>query len=266
MTLIGAGDIAACELPDDEATAALVASLLAEADGEAYVFTIGDNVYPEGAAEHFRACYAPTWGRFLDRTLAVPGNHDYHGGTLNDYFGYFGAAAGDNPSGWYERRIGSWQVLVLNSVCVVSGDCDQDQERWLRERLAATESSCTLALLHHPRYSSGQHGGDPQTDALWETLVDGDAELLVSGHDHSYERFAPMDADGDLDPEDGLRQFVVGTGGAGLRGFNSPIANSEVRGVAHGVLVLTLDDAEYAWEFVATEAGSLVDSGSDICH
>jgi calcineurin-like phosphoesterase family protein len=268
VTLIGAGDIAACETQDDEATAALVEELLASAGGEARVFTAGDLVYPDGALENYQRCYGPSWGRFLDRTLAVPGNHDYYRGSLDGYFSYFGAAAGEDPLGRYEVEIGSWQVLVLNSTCDAVGGCGagSEQERWLRERLASAPTECTLALWHNPRYSSGHHGSYPGTDALWDALVEDGAELLITGHDHSYERFAPMDAEDALDPETGVRQFVVGTGGATLRSFNATLPNSEARAVVHGVLVLTLGDGAYTWEFVPTTPGAFADSGSGRCH
>jgi hypothetical protein len=165
-------------------------------------------------------------------------------------------------------EIGSWQVLVLNSTCDAVGGCGagSEQERWLRERLASARTECTLALWHNPRYSSGQRGSHPGTDALWDALVEAGAELLVTGHDHSYERFAPMDANDALDPETGVRQFVVGTGGAQLRSFKAPLPNSEARAVVHGVLMLRLGEGAYTWDFIPATPGEFADSGSARCH
>ena len=207
--LVGAGDIASCGSSGDEATAALLAGI----DGT--VFTLGDNVYDSGTAAEFATCYDPSWGRYRARTSPAPGNHDYVTANAAGYFGYFGAAAGDPSTGYYAYDLGGWRVVAINSNCAAVGGCQAGsaQERWLRADLAAHPAACTLAYWHHPRFNSGEHGNSAEMQPIWQALYDAGAEVVLSGHDHHYERFAPQAPDGSSDPQRGIREFVVGTGG-----------------------------------------------------
>ncbi len=260
--LVGAGDIASCPGNGDDQTAALLDRI----DGT--VFTLGDNAYPNGTARQFAECYDPTWGRHKARTRPVPGNHDYRTTGAAGYFGYFGAAAGDPATGNYSYDLGTWHIVVLNSNCGEVGGCGpgSHQERWLQADLAAHPAPCTAAMWHHPRYSSAAHGDDREMRNLWRVLDDAGAELVLSGHDHTYERFAPQDADGRPEPR-GIRQFVVGTGGKELYEFGRIEAGSEAHSnQSFGVLKLTLHPHGYDWEFVPAREDAFHDSGSAECH
>ena len=267
--LVGAGDIALCGSSGDEATAQLLDAIFS---GGAYgnVFTAGDNAYNSGTASEFADCYEPSWGRHKARTKPAPGNHDYYTGDASGYFGYFGAATGDPSKGYYSYNLGSWHIIVVNSNCSEVGGCDagSPQEQWLRVDLAANPAACTLAYWHHSRFSSSSvHGSSTATQAIWQALYDYGAEVVVSGHDHDYERFAPQDANGAADPAGGIRQFVVGTGGKSHYAFGAPIANSEVRnGDTYGVLKMTLHSTSFDWEFVPVAGKTFSDSGSQSCH
>ncbi len=260
--LVGAGDIADCALTDDEATTALVDSMAGT------VFTAGDNAYPDGSAAQFRDCYGPTWGRFLARTRPAPGNHDWVTKDLAGYLGYFGSAASPDGKSWYSYDLGTWHIVVLDSDCSSVGGCgvDSPQGAWLAADLKASTARCTLAIWHHPRFSSGEHGNDTEVAPFWTELAGAGADVVVNGHDHDYERFAPQDPTGVLDRANGLREFVVGTGGAALRTFPTTATNSEVRATgAHGVITFVLHQGSYEWRFIST-SGALSDAGSAVCH
>lgn len=271
VTVYAAGDIARCAYPDPAYsgaadTARTVAAGLA-ADPGAVVLTLGDHTYPRGKAQEFTDCYGPTWGRFKDRTWPAPGNHEYYTPHAAPYFAYFGARAG---RGYYSLDLQGWHIVSLDSN--LAPDAQRAQLAWLRDDLAAHPARCTLAFWHHPLYSSGGHGSVPVMREAWRMLMDAGAELVLSGHDHDYERFAPQDADGRLDRAHGMRQFVAGTGGAYPTPFLLTVANSEVRDNGRtGVLRLRLLDGRYEWEFL--ESGRLTslalpapDHGSDVCH
>jgi 3',5'-cyclic AMP phosphodiesterase CpdA len=261
--LVGAGDISSCSEDGDEQTAALLDKI----DGT--VFTLGDNVYPNGTARQFMACYDPTWGRHKARTRPVPGNHDYRTTGAAGYFGYFGGAAGDPATGDYSYDLGTWHIIVLNSNCGEVGGCGpgSPQDRWLKADLAAHPAPCTAAMWHHPRYSSAIHGDDSGMKYIWRVLYDAGAELVLSGHDHTYERFRPQDADGKADPARGIRQFVVGTGGKELYKFDRIQTDSEAHSnKTFGVLKLTLHPHSYDWEFIPVRPDAFHDSGSADCH
>jgi hypothetical protein len=257
--LVGAGDIAACGISTDEATAALLDGI------SGTVFTAGDNAYPSGSATDYSSCYAPSWGRHKARTRPVPGNHEYETFGAGGYFGYFGAAAGDPATGYYSYEVGPWHIIALNSN--VRMDAGSPQEQWLRADVKANSTKCTLAYWHHPRFSSGPHGSDASSQPLWQALYDAGADVVVSGHDHTYERFAPQTPVGKVDASRGLREFVVGTGGAGLYAWATIAANSEVRNnTTRGVLKLTLYVDRYEWQFVPVAGASFTDTGSASCH
>ena len=261
--LVGAGDIADCSSTGDEETA----RLLDKIDGT--VFTAGDNAYPKGRPDDFRRCYVPSWGRHVDRTLPAPGNHDHDTAAAAGYRAYFGARARPEDRTWYSIDIDDWHVVVLDSECGKVGGCDAGsvQGRWLRDDLASSGALCTLAIWHKPRFSSGEHGSDRSVAPLWEAAYGAAVDLVVNGHDHDYERFAPQDPTGHVDEEGGIRQIVVGTGGAHLREVERPVDNSEVRDdTSHGVLKLTLRATGYDWEFVPVAGDPFRDSGSASCH
>jgi hypothetical protein len=254
---VGAGDIANCSRTEDESTAKLLDNITGT------VFTVGDNVYPDGTLTQFNNCYAPTWGRHKSRTKPVPGNHDYHTSGASGYFNYFGAAAGDPSKGYYSYNLGAWHIIALNSE--ISQSTGSAQERWLRADLAANPKTCTLAYWHKPRFSSGQHGNIAASQPLWQALYDYGADVVLNGHDHTYERFAPQNPNGQADSR-GIREFVVGTGGAGLYSFTSNQPNSQVRNnTTFGVLKLTLHSTSYDWQFVPIAGQNFTDSGSANC-
>lgn len=263
--IVAAGDIARCELTSDDDTAMLLDQLFATGNG--VVAALGDAAYDYGSPQEFEECYEPTWGRHRFRTKPAVGNHEYGTDDAAGYYAYFGAAAGKPTEGWYSYAIAGWQVLVLNSNCDEIGGCDvgTPQEQWLREELAAFDGQCTLAYMHHPRFSSGVHGDDNRTVDLWQALEDYGADLVLAGHDHNYERLAPMHPDGTLAASGGIRSFVVGTGGTYLRPTDSPRPGSQVLiDDRHGVLVLDLASDSYQWEFLDT-AGTTLDQGARDC-
>jgi hypothetical protein len=253
--LVGAGDIAFCD-----GKAALTAQLVEATEGT--VFTVGDHAYPAGTRQEFRDCYEPTWGRFKNRTRPTPGNHDYESPGAQPYFEYFGANAGPSGLGYYSFSIGAWHVIALNSNLPV--DAASAQADWLRRNLAENPSFCTLAYWHHSLFSSGPHGNNPVMRDIWRILHEAGADVVLSGHDHVYERFAPQDQDGRSDPLRGIRQFIVGTGGAPTYPFVTVQPNSEQRISAMGVLKLTLLPTSYGWEFRLVPA--MGDSGFGACH
>lgn len=258
--LIAAGSIGDCFSEGDEATA----SLVEETTG--IVATLGDTAYPLGSARNFGDCFDPTWGRFRDRIRPVPGNHDYGTGSADAYFSYFGEAAGSPGEGYYSYEVGSWHVVALNSVCDVV-DCVDDSEQlsWLRRDLQAVRPDCLLAYWHHPRFSSGSVGSDPRMRAAWRVLLDAGAEVVISGHAHHYERFGPQDERGTA-RDDGIRQFVVGTGGTDLHPVGSTLINSEaIVAERHGVLRLDLSESGYAWKFLAPNEELPLDDGKAAC-
>jgi hypothetical protein len=256
---VGAGEETGCR---QKATSDLIAALRPDA-----VMPLGDSQYQHGTYRNYLASYAPTWGRFLDITHPVIGNHEYETPRAAGYFAYFGRAAGDPRKAYYSFDLGRWHIVVLNTQCEHIGGCGAGsaQERWLVRDLATHRTRCTLAAWHDPRWSSGQHGAHPTLQALWEDLHDGGVDVVMSGHDHSYERFDPLDAEGNPDSS-GVRSFVVGTGGVGLRGFGAIARGSAVRqGTTFGVLHLTLRPAGYDWRFVPV-GDRFHDSGQGTCH
>ncbi|MGQ0609194.1 MAG: phytase [Chloroflexota bacterium] len=228
----------------------------------------GDIQYGDGAYAKFLRSYDLSWGRVNGITRPTPGNHEYGTAGAAGYFAYFGAAAGNPSQGWYSFDIGSWHVIALNSNCNVVGcGAGSAQEQWLRADLAASAADCTLAYWHHPRFSSGTHGGDASVAAFWSALYEHGADVVLNGHDHDYERFAPQAPTGAADPDLGIRQFVIGTGGEGLRPFESIAANSEARNATdYGVLDLTLGGSGYAWEFIPVSGDTYTDAGTGTCH
>jgi hypothetical protein len=262
--LIGAGDIADCkDLSGAEATS----KLLDQNAGT--VMAVGDLAYPDGSKENF-VCYDKTWGRAKARTRPAAGNHEFHSAGGTPYFDYFGAAAGDPKTGYYSYELGAWHIIVLNSECLDVGGCEtgSPQEKWLRADLTAHPAACTLAYWHKPLFSSGgAHGNDLTVKPLFQALYEANADVVINGHDHDYERFAPQDPEGSPDSKRGIRELVVGTGGKNHRPFGATKPNSELRdATAFGILKLTLKPNSYDWEFIPEAGKSFTDSGSGICH
>ncbi len=269
FVLVGAGDIAGCKnLEGAKATAKLIDQI------PGMVFAAGDLAYERGSAEDFKNCYEPAWGRFKDRTKPALGNHEYANRSASGYFQYWGAQAGPAGKGYYSYDLGDWHIVVLNTNCDAKalGGCaaGSPQETWLKQDLAKHSSNCILAYGHHALFSSGvfkSHAIHPELKQLWQNLYTAHADVVLAGHEHSYERFAPQDPEGKADPANGIREIVVGTGGRShdLLGFATP--NSEVREwETYGVLKLTLSPGKYTWEFIPQEGKSFHDSGSGVCH
>jgi calcineurin-like phosphoesterase family protein len=255
--LVGAGDIGNCATTGAEATARLLDHI------SGTVFAAGDNAYMRGTRDEYQNCYEPTWGRHRSRTRPVPGNHEYMSAGAAPYYEYFGGNAGPIGDGYYSYAVGAWRVIALNSE-IPSGP-GSPQSQWLRGELSSGPA-CTAVIWHRPLFSSGLAGNNPDVRDLWRTLYELGADLVINGHDHTYERFAPQDPDGRLDQVRGIREFVVGTGGAPLFEFPSVQPNSEARAAVWGVAVFTLFAGGYQWEFVPVEGESFRDSGSGACH
>ena len=296
--LVGAGDIASCTSGNDEKTAALLAGI------NGTVAALGDNAYDYGTSQEFAHCYdnykLPSegggvfdparnsyWGQYKALTKPAVGNHEYDtpGSTASSgasgYFGYFGDAASPtdppgctvNCKGYYSYDLGSWHVVVLNSNCAeVVGGCGagSPQEVWLRQDLAnTTNKQCTLAYWHHPRFSSSGIGNNSAVAPFWKALYEAGAEVVLNGHAHNYERFAPQDPDGNADANYGIREFIVGTGGKSLNNFSTtPRPNSKVRyNAKYGVIKLMLHPNGYDWQFVTIDGAVLPDlESSATCH
>jgi 3',5'-cyclic AMP phosphodiesterase CpdA len=261
--IVAAGDIADCLSEGDEATARLLSSI------QGTVLTLGDNAYENGTAQDFSECYEPTWGEFKERTKPVPGNHEYHTAEAEGYFSYFGDAAGQPGKGYYSYDLGQWHIVALNSNCEELGcQASSPQLSWLKADLAKDTKSCTLAYFHYPLFSSGKYRpGIQEVKPLWDALYAADADVVLNGHDHNYQRFAPQDPNGEADPEGGIREFVVGTGGKSHYPILGPIANSEVyNDETYGVLKLTLRPEGYQWRFIPVEGETFTDSGSARCQ
>jgi hypothetical protein len=258
--LVGAGDIALCgpNLANAEATSRLLDSI------SGTVFTTGDNTQTAGTPEEFRDCYAPTWGRHKSRTRPTPGNHDYQTASGGAYYDYFGEAAGPWGRGYYSYDLGAWHIVSLNgNVPMKVGSA---QANWLRQDLEMNRASCTLAYWHQPLFSSSTNGNNAESRDAWQILYDYGAEVVLNGHDHLFERFAPQDPSGRRDDTRGIRQFTVGTGGCYLYHVERLQPNSEVQGISHGVLKLTLRADGYDWQFIPTAGGGFTDSGTGTCH
>jgi acid phosphatase type 7 len=266
--MFAVGDIAACDSGGDETTASLMDTLIIS-HPDAAIALLGDLAYNTGSSAEFTDCYAPSWGRFKSQSHPAVGNHEYETPNAAPYYAYFGASAGDPSKGYYSYELGAWHVIALNSNCAAVGGCEAGsaQEQWLRADLAAHAVRCTLAYWHHPLYSSGIHGNNIVVRDLWQALMDASADLVLVGHDHHYERFAPQDANGRLDATRGIREIIVGTGGKTLRPVTQTVPNSEVSDSATlGVLELQLFADRYDWRFKPEPGASFTDSGATNCY
>jgi uncharacterized protein YjdB len=259
VVFVGSGDIGDCGRDGKEQTAKLLDNI------PGTVYTTGDNAYPDGTDSDFANCYDASWGRHKARTMPSPGNHDYHTSGATGYFKYYGANAGPAGRGYYSFDLGEWHIISLNSN--ISMSSTSAQVTWLKADLAANPKKCTLAYWHHPRFSSGDHGNNTSTQPLYQALYDANADVLLTGHDHSYERFAPQTATGVADAARGIRQFVIGTGGRSFYDFNATEPNSEVRNTGTwGVVKFTLYADRYDWEFIPVAGKTFTDKGTGMCH
>jgi acid phosphatase type 7 len=262
VTLVGAGDIARCDDRSDRATA----RLLGKTRGT--IFTLGDNAYPDGTRAQFRDCYAPTWGKYKKRTKPAVGNHEYHTPGAKGYFEYFRARAGKPGRGYYAYDRGRWHIVALNSNCEEVGcGARSRQAHWLRRNLRNHRARCTLAYFHHPLYASGRDYDSPEVRRFWTILFKRGADIVLSGHAHRYERYAPITPSGKRSDR-GIRQFIVGTGGApggAQKGPNDPRMRAKKIGTP-GVLKLRLRPESYRWKFVPVAGRTYSDSGKDRCH
>ena len=244
--------------------------------GLSAVLPLGDAQYETGSLSGFTKSYGPTWGRAKPITFPAAGNHEYKTSGAKGYFDYFngvgifGGPAGDRDKGYYSFNIGTWHLIALNSSdhCqIVACSKGSPQENWLKADLATHPTSCTLAFWHHPRFNSGHDGNATFMQPLFQDLYDANADVVLGGHAHDYERFAPQDPSGRSDRARGIRQFVVGTGGAFFTALGTTKPNSQVRnGATYGVLKLTLHPTSYDWKFVPEGGKKFTDSGSDSCH
>ena len=257
-----AGDISSCAWNADEATAAVLGTIAGT------VAALGDLGYGDSSTAGFNNCYHPGWGVAKGRTRPAVGNHEYEDPGAGAYFTYFGAAAGQAGQGWYSYDLGTWHVVVLNSNCSeVDCSATSAQVQWLRNDLAASSASCTLAYWHHPLFTSGPAGSTTGVRPFWDELHQAGADVILNGHEHFYERFAPMNPSGAADNAFGLRQFIVGTGGAALVPFVATQPNSQVRKTGiWGVLKLTLSPGSFSWQFAPIRGQTFAESGSGTCH
>jgi hypothetical protein len=229
------------------------------------ILALGDLAYFQGTMANFRDCYDPAWGRHQNRTRPVPGNHEYDSPGASSYFDYFGDLAGSRGEGYYAFTAGAWRIIALNSGGGAgSVSAGSAQIQWLRTELDSNKSACTLAFWHHPLFSSGPNGNQPEVREFWRTLSDAGVDVVLNGHDHMYERFAPQDLDGRPSPN-GIREFIVGTGGAHLYTPLAAKPNSEKRGSAYGFLLMTLSATSYQWDFRSV-GNTFGDTGTGTCH
>ena len=259
VSLLAVGDIASCDVTTDEK----VATLAKNRTGR--VAILGDAVYPNGSSDEFANCFDPAWGPLGARMRPATGNHEYGTPGAAGYWDYFGDRAGPEGKGWYAHNLGEhWRAIVLNTNCARVGGCtlDSPQGRWLRNAIDNAGDRNIVAYFHHPLYSSGNHGSATFVRPFYRALYRGGADIVLSGHDHHYERFAPQNHLGER-RRNGLQQFVVGTGGYTHYAFGGPpLPNTRTRNnTSFGLLKLRLRAAGYSWEFIPA-TGSYTDSGS----
>ena len=257
VTMLAAGDIGQCGRAEVAQTARIVAANAGD------LLLAGDLAYFQGTAENFRDCFNPSWGPFRSRWHPVPGNHEYESAGAAPYFAYFGEAAGPPGLGYYSFTSGDWLILMLNSNTAATRGSPQWE--FARRELERQRTPCTMAVWHHPVFSSGPNGANGSMRDMWGLLEANHAEVVVNGHDHLYERFARQTSNGATDPVNGIRQFTVGTGGAELSNFLRATPNSEERIMRFGVMRFTLRPAQVDWEFLGID-GSVSDRGLDTCR
>ena len=259
VTVLAAGDIGDCVGAGDEATAALLTE-----HPDVPILALGDLAYESGTSEEFATCFGSSWGAHKARIYPVPGNHEYHQAGAAPYFAYFSSRAGENGLGHYSFDLGAWHLVALNS----ERDLGEDgaQLRWLRADLAANKRPCVLAFLHKPRFTMADYDDDPAMQPFWSALAGAGAEVVLTAHDHNYQRYKPLNAAGKL-AADGTRQFVVGTGGGGnLDHIRPDTRRDAASGDTLGLLELTLRPDGYDWRFLPVAGQTFTDSGSGGCR
>jgi Calcineurin-like phosphoesterase len=253
QVLLAVGDVATCDSQADDTVAALASRL------PGTIAMLGDTVYDDGSTPDFRECFDPSWGQMRSRIRPAVGNHEYHTDAASGYFTYFGAAAGEAGKGWYSYDLGAWHVVVLNSNCGEEVECwsGSEQYAWLQSDLASFSGECLLAYWHHPRWSSGRHGNSDWVGPFWDAVRDAGGDIVLNGHDHTYERVSV----------DGVREFLVGTGGKSHYPFtNDPLPTTEARNDStYGLLWLALGEGSYQWEFVGLGDTGFTDAGTGQC-
>ena len=269
IVVYAAGDIAECNgaLPDKSTGAMMTSRMLLNTSGP--IFTLGDDSNDSGTKKDYDNCYQPTWGSLLERTYPVMGNHDVSPDNQGlAYFSYFAGMTG--VWGHYSLDLGTWHIIILNAECGIGGQgCyyGSPQEKWLRVDLAATKQKCIMALWHQPLFTSGGQSPDQAVQSFWFDLYNYKADIILNGHNHMYERFVPLNPYG-IAVTNGIRQFVVGTGGAPLEYKpRQPAAGEVIRdATTFGYLKLTLLSDSYTWRFVPKSGDSFTDSGTAYCH
>jgi hypothetical protein len=278
-TIAAAGDVACDPRPtaatpqsDDTGTDVChqaATAKLVTAMHPAAVLVLGDEQYPNATLDSFMAGYDASWGAFKAITHPSPGNHEWHTPQAAGYFAYFGSGAGDAQHSYYSFDLGSWHLVSLDANCKNVGGCGADSPEvvWLNKDLAAHHAACTLAYWHQPRFSSGPHHSDAAYDAFWRALYAAHADLVLNGHDHDYERFAPQTPDAKPDQAAGITEIVAGTGGRSHYKIGAIEPNSQVsNGTTYGVLFVTLHPRSFSWKFVPEPGSTFKDSGSQGCH
>jgi hypothetical protein len=261
--IVVAGNIATCGTTNDEGTGAILDTLAGT------IFTLGDNVFPEGSADSYSSCYEPSWGRHKARTYATLGNHEYMSGNAGPSFDYFGDRAGPRDRGYYSRDLGNWHIIVLNVSDMMAFEEGSAQDQWLQADLAANKKACTLALWHNPRFFSSNTLGwtsNAYVTDVWQRLYDAGVDVVLNGNQHHYERFPPMSPTGSLDEQRGIRAFNIGTGGESTESMVAVAQHSAARSEAFGILKMTLEEGSYSWQFVPSVAGQFTDEGVGSCH
>jgi acid phosphatase type 7 len=253
-----AGDIAG-DGSGDSATAAVLDGLSPTA-----VLTAGDNAYPDGTLSEYNAYYEPTWGRFKLKTYPSPGNHEYHTSGASGYFSYFGSRAGPSGKGFYSYNLGAWHLISLNSE--VARGATSEQVTWLKNDLASTSARCVMAYWHKPRFTAGNYSDDSSFQPFWDALYAANADVVINGHDHNYQRYVPMTPTGARDDARGIREFVVGTGGRSHYGLRADSRREAADSSSYGVLKLTLRASGYDWQFLPEAGRTYTDSGTGTCH
>ncbi len=257
VRVVAVGDIASCTTNADEEVGALARRL-----EPAALLTLGDHAYPNGSPEEFASCYDAGWGALRNRTYPAPGNHDYGTPAATGYFSYFGRRA---PAPYYSFDVGGWHVVSLNTE--VDHAAGSAQERWLRRDLRRSKARCELLSMHRPRWAGGARGHGPSTDALWRAAYHHGVDLVLAGHEHNYQRFFRLDGHGRRDPRYGIRQIVVGTGGAALYDVGRAEYRAAANGTTYGLLHLTLRPRGYRAEFVPVNAAGFRDAPpAEACH